>query len=309
MKPIVYIDILFLINFLMNSVIIYSTSIILKQHLHILRLALSASILALYAVVMFFPQLSIIYSVFFKIAILFLAVLIAFPTKKLFVLIKNTVIFFTSNFVFGGITFALIFFTNFGLATGAVISNGEIYFNISAGTLAFSAGLAYVVIYILSYIKKSIFQRERLITDLCITFEGKIITVKALADTGCMAMEPMTQSRAIMLSYNAAKRLNLEEYFNAINRNFSGQDDEKYIKVYRIIPYKTIGTSGVMNAFVPDSVELNGKPIKNVVIGIVKGSLSENSDFEAVFNPDIYPVDSFNNMQQTDNQKLFSGGI
>lgn len=309
MKPIVYIDILFLINFLMNSVIIYSTSIILKQHLHIFRLALSASILAIYAAVMFFPQLSVIYSVFFKVLILFLAVLIAFPTKKIIALAKSTVVFFASNLVFGGMTFALIFFTDFGLATGAVISNGEIYLNISTGTLAFSAALAYVVVYILSYIRKNIFQHERLIMNLRITFEEKTITVKALADTGCMAIDPITRVQAIILNHEAAKQLVLEEYFNAINRNFSGQGDEKYIKIYRVIPYKTIGSSGIMNAFVPDAVELNGKPIKNVVIGIVKGSLSENSDFEAVFNPNIYPADSCNNVQQTDNQKIYSGGI
>lgn len=309
MKPIVYIDILFLINFIMNSLIIYSTSIILKQHVHIFRLVLSASILAVYATVMFFPQLSIIYSVFFKVLILFLAVLIAFPAKRPVVIVKNTVVFFASNLVFGGMAFALIFFTDFGLATGAVISNGEIYLNISTGTLAFSAALAYVVIYILSYIRKNIFHREQLIMNLCITFEGKTITTRALADTGCMAIDPMTQAQAIILSYNAAKQLALEEFFTAINRNFSGQDDEKYIKVYRVIPYKTIGTSGVMNAFVPDSVEINGMPIKNVVIGIAKDDLSENADFEAVFNPDIYPADLYNNALQIDNQKIYSGGL
>ena len=145
--------------------------------------------------------------------------------------------------------------------------------------------------------------------NLCITFEGKTITTRALADTGCMAIDPMTRAQAIILSYKAAERLDLEEYFNAINRNFSGQDDEKYIKIYRVIPYKTIEKSGVMNAFVPDSVELNGIPIKNVVVCIAKDGLSENADFEAVFNPDIYPVDLYNNSLQTDNQKIYSGGI
>lgn len=287
MKPIVYIDILFLINFLIDSTMIYATSLILKRSIHIFRLILSSSIMALYAVIMFFPQLSLMYSLLFKMLFLFCIVRIAFPTKKHISVIKNTVIFFAINTVFGGITFTLIFLTEFGIVMSAVISNGEIYFNISAKTLLFSAILAYVTVYVLAYVRKCGIRQKKLIFPALITFNDTKISVKALADTGCMAEDTLSKAPIIIISCELAEKIIPKEFINAMDRNFSEPEDEKYIKKFRIIPYNTIESSSFMNAFVADSVTINDITITGMVVGIAKNRLSKDFVFDAVFNTDI----------------------
>ena len=295
MKPIVYIDILFLINFFMDTIIIYSTALILRQKIHIVRLAGAATFSALYATVMFFPQLSIVYSVFFKTIVFFLSVIIAFPIHNIFELLKKASIFFVTNSIFGGITFLLIFFTDFGVAMGTVVSNGEIYFNISTPMLLVCSIIAYVAVYIFSNVRKNAIKREVHTVTLQLEFDKKTLSVKAFADTGCMSTVPLGETPVIILSHNAAKELTGHAFITAISRNFSEPEDKKYFSRYRIIPFKTIDSGGIMDAFVPDYASINGNKLDNVIIGISKISFSENSGYAAIFNPDILEPDNTKN--------------
>jgi len=269
-KPIVYIDMLFLLNFLMDSVTLYATALFLKKSLAVWRMTLSAAIAALYSCVMFFPQLSFMYSLFLKVVFLFAISTIAFPSRIPAVILKNGVVFFGVNTVFGGILLTLIFATDFGRILGAAVSNGEIYLNISFELLIISTLLAYTVVYIISYIKKQNIQNTKVTARLTIYFADKEVTISALCDTGCTLCDPISGAPAVVISPKIARELLPQ-----------GHPETKY----RPLPFVTVDNAkGILDGFIPDKLTVDGNEITHSVIGISKTDIET---FSAIFNPEL----------------------
>ncbi len=274
MQPVVYIDMLFLLNLLMDSVILFATSVFLKKELHIIRISIAAIMGAAYSSFMFFPQLSIIYTAVFKVIFLFLTVWIAFPGTTGKELLKNAVVFFSVSLIFGGIMFTLIFTTDFGTTVGTVVSNGEIYFDVGYGTLLTSAVAAYVIIYIISYIKKENARLDKITVDTEIFFNGKSVKTKAMCDTGCSLADPITGTPAIIISPRLAGQLLPKD----IPLNSFGDK-------YRVLPFSTVDNQkGIMHGFVPDKVIIQSNEAVKAVVGI---SRVEMSEIPAILNCDI----------------------
>ncbi len=270
MKPIVYIDMLFLLNFLMDSVMIYTASVFLKKNLTVFRMLISSTVAALYSTVMFFPQLSFMHSLLIKTVFLFVISSIAFPFGTPADILKNGIVFFCVNTVFGGIILALIFATDFGVMLGAAVSNGEIYINISFELLLISTLLAYTVIYIISYIKKQNLQNSIHSAVITIHFEKKHVTVSALCDTGCTLCDPISGAPAVIISSEIAKKLLPKTYCET---------------KYRPLPFTTIDNSkGILDGFIPDKLIVDDKEIIHSVVGISKNNLDT---YSAIFNPYI----------------------
>ena len=274
MRPIVYVDILFLLNFFVNTITIYISFILTRRDLKLWRLILSAAFLSLYACIIFFPKISFIYSVFGKTFALGTACLMAYPTKSLLMLAKNTLVLFLSTAVLGGIVFALIFATNFGTAVKSAVSNGEFYLNIDASTLLISIILAYFSVYIIAEIKKAAQIRSHQIFDIKITFQDAEIIIKGFLDTGCTLCEPLSNTPAVIVNQSVADKLFINQ--NIINK-------------CRVIPYSTIDNQkGFLSGIFPDRVEINGVEIKKCIIAVSKQNLCTDDSFDAIFGTEIY---------------------
>ncbi len=270
MKPIVYIDMLFLLNFLMDSVTLYATALFLRKPITILRMILSAAIAALYSSVMFFPQLSFMYSFLLKTVFLFAISTIAFPSRIPAVILKNGIVFFGANTVLGGIMIALIFTTNLGTTFGAAVSNSEIYLNISFELLLISTLLSYTVVYIISYIKKQSIQSEKITAVINIHFADRQVTISALCDTGCTLCDPISGAPAVVISPKIAKELLPQ-----------GHPETKY----RPLPFATVdNVKGIMDGFIPDKLFVDEKEVTHSVIGISK---TDMYTYSAIFNPEL----------------------
>ncbi len=274
MKPIVYVDILFLLNFFINTVTIYISFMLSKQELKLWRLILSSGFLSLYACIIFFPEIQFMYSILGKTAALVFACLIAYPTKSLIRLIKNTAVLFLSTAVLGGIVFTLIFATDFGTTVGSAVSNGEFYLNVNASTLMVSILLAYACVYIIAEIKKVTQIQSGQISDLNIYFQGSEISVKGFLDTGCTIREPISNYPAIIINHSIAEKL------------FEGKDINNK---YRLIPYSTIDNkNGFLSGIFPDKAEIDGNEIKKCIIAVSKENLSPDNSFDAIFGTEIF---------------------
>lgn len=277
--PVVYIDLLFLINFLLDTAVLYCTSLFLKRTISIPRLCVTSAILALYSTVMFFPQIRLFYSLLGKILILLISVRLAFPVQNFVTHLKNTAVFFSINAVFGGVMYALIFATDFGTKVGAAVSNGEIYLNIRASTIFLSAIPAFSAALVISHIRR---QSKRLAPNLSsikIEFNGKTLSGNCFADTGCNLREPISGRSAVVFSQSFAKKLLGD---TDISSNSLFPPDR-----FCILPYTTIGEkSGVLSGFLPDRIEIDGTVV-NAVVAIAKHQLCSNHQYDAIFNPDI----------------------
>jgi len=287
--PVIYIDILFLLNFLMDTVVLFSTALIVKKHISITRLILTATLSAIYSVVMFFPQLSLLHSGFFKILFLILIAYIAFPSKKPKTVLKNTAAFLATNIIYGGMVFFLVFATDFGTATGAIISNGEIYLNISPGILLISALLSLSITVVLAHIKKQNVRFKKQAVSLTIVFGDRQASGMALCDTGCSLSDPISGKPSAIISPDFAKRILLFQPPASI-------PPERY----RIIPYRTIDNqNGFLHGFISDKIILNATEITSIVIAISNQKLS---DFDAIVNSDLVENQKLRKVVKTNNE-------
>ncbi len=288
MKPIVYIDMLFFINLVMNTFTLYTTHLLLKREVSLLRLFLSAGVLSLYSCLIFFPEVKFLFSILMKIIVLGICSFIAFPSKHYILAIKNTITFFSVSMVYGGTMFFLIFATDFGTRVGAVVSNGEIYLDIKTSTLMIAAAFSYAFVYVVSYVKKiASFQAENLF-KMKISAQGKTISIKAFGDTGCNLMEPITKKPAIIITKEVAEKIVPKDILKLI-------EDKKDIEILKedpiklyILPFSTLGDKkGILYGFSPKEVFINGARIENSVIAISEGPICMNFEFDAIFNPSI----------------------
>ena len=276
MTPIVYIDMLFLLNLLMDTITLYSASLLLKRSISVLRLFLVSVLLSVYSCTMFFPYISFLYTLAGKLFILCLATILAFPSRSIGDIIKNTIVFFSASAFFGGIIFALIFSTNFGTSVGAAISNGEML----------SLTISYICIYTLSYIKRHAIIQSSCITWLEISLFSKTIRIKAFADTGCSLCDPLFDRPAIIIGPNAAKKLLPQKILKEFNGTLNVFSLGDYATRYCALPFCTIDSkSGILHGIVPDKIILDDKCIEKCVIALPNNDLCQTSEFDAIFNP------------------------
>ena len=106
----IYLDIIFLENIFMNTIILFATSIILKKQINIIRILISSSIGSLYAVLTYVTTLGIFSNVFLKVILSIVMIYIAFKPNNVKQILKPIMIFYLTSFTFGGVAFALIYF-------------------------------------------------------------------------------------------------------------------------------------------------------------------------------------------------------
>ena len=134
--PTVYIDVLFVVNLIINYVLLLASGVLSKVKRKRLRILFGAFIGALYAVLIFFPDFSVIYTTISKMLISMVIVGIAFPFYSLRSYIKTLLIFYMVSFGFGGCVLGVFYFSSIGANLGAIYSNGIFYFNLPWTVLA-----------------------------------------------------------------------------------------------------------------------------------------------------------------------------
>lgn len=293
----IYLDMLILENFIMNYIILFVTNKFSKANTNALRISISALIGALYAIIVFFPNLKLFYTLIFKICLSFVLIIIAFYPKNLKDLLKELAIFYMVSFAFGGAAFGLFYFSNFGV----VISNGIFYIsNFPIKILVISTILAYLIIkYSLTYIQKRI-HKEDIIIAFDVSYKEITINLNGIIDTANTLFDPLTKNPVIVVEYYAIKEI-LPQQLRYIFENYKENDlnevlqivsDTEWISRFRLIPYTSLGKeNGMLIGFRPDKVIVHEKEqlsIKNdIIVGIYNKNLSKHNSYNALLHPDI----------------------
>ena len=105
-----YVDIIFLENVFMNSIILLATGIILKDKTKIIRNLISSSIGAVYAIIIYTSHIELYSNIFLKIMLSLVIVYISFKPQNTKSMLKHIIIFYLTSFTFGGVAFALLYF-------------------------------------------------------------------------------------------------------------------------------------------------------------------------------------------------------
>lgn len=293
MKPVVYVDVLFVVNALINYILLYVTSKLSKLPTTSLRLLLGALIGAVYAVCMFFPQVRALYTVAAKFAVSLILVAVSFRMRRLRTYIRVVCIFYLASFTFGGVTLALLYFTNVGMTSGTVLSNGIFYFNLPWKMLLLSTTVAYGIISIAWRIYKK--NRGTDLRRIYILLNDKAVSLNALVDTGNQLCDPITQTPVLIAEYTSVKPLLPEPVSQALSQPdggieaIAGSVEQTALGGrFRVIPFTSLGTeNGLLVGFKPDAVQIGGRAVKNVIVGIYQRQLSNNHEYNALLSPEL----------------------
>lgn len=194
----VYLDVVFLENFVMNLVIILSEAVLLGGFKKFFRKIIASSILSLfYIATLFYSSIAI-----FQVIVALIAIKISFEPKSIKKLIKEVLLFYFISFIFGGLSFAMVSLFNNGKITildGVLVSDFSAFKVFICGVLG--------AILVVAFLKK---KKEHVFRKITIGLDGKEVDVKVLLDTGNLLREPYTGKPVIIVEKNAINEI-LEE--------------------------------------------------------------------------------------------------
>lgn len=300
MKPVVYIDVLFGVNLLINYILLWTTGKISKIRTSVIRLIIGAALGAVYAVVMFFPAFKIYYTIIAKLLFSMLLIAVTYNVAKLKEFVKVLGMFYVVSFTFGGAALGLFYFTNVGAFVGALLSNGIIYFNLPWKVLLLSSSVAYIIIRVTWQLIQTKFNKENLYIPLSIIFDNKSISVNALVDTGNSLYDPISNLPVIVVEFQAIKELlpqEIQTIFSECSEDdltmvYSIMSNSAWISRFRLIPFTSLGKeNGMLIGFKPDEVEIckgsEKRDLRDIIIGIYNKKLTKDEAYKALMHPEI----------------------
>ena len=291
-KVTIYLDIIFFENILMNYIILFATLVIVKsksKHQQ-LRLILSSIIGSCYAVIVYLNILSIYSNIFAKIILSIVMVYVAFGAKNIKQLLKQILIFYLVSFIFGGCTFALIYFIkpeNVKMNNGVFVGTYPLKVALIAGVIAF------IITQIAFKINKSKLSSKNTFFNIEIYLEGKILKVKALLDSGNMLKDTISQLPVIIVEKQELKKLISEEFLKFIEKLVGGgiekeyENTQQYLSKIRMVPFMSIGKeNGMLIGIRVDKVKIQTEDIdvdkNNVIVGIYDKKLTKDNKYNAL---------------------------
>lgn len=288
----IYIDIVFIENLIMNSIILYATSIMLKIKPKFIRVIISATIGSLYAIITYITDLSIYTSIISKMILAIVMVYVAFNPQNIKNMWKQILIFYFTSFVFGGVALYLIYFIK---PQDVFIKNGIFVGEYVLKVIFLGAIMAFVIIKIsIKFIKTKINTKD-MFCKLKIKLNGKEIETKAMIDTGNLAKEPITNTPVIIVESSLLYEILPKEILENIDNILAGKIEEiqeEYIPKLRCIPFSSLGKqNGMLLGIKADQItvekEETSKTTDNVIIGVYDKSLTKRGEYRALIGLEL----------------------
>lgn len=298
----IYLDIILCENLLMNYIILFATYVIIKpkvKHPQI-RIILSSLIGSVYAVIVYLNILSIYSNIFAKIILSIIMVYVAFNPKNAKVLLKQILIFYLVSFIFGGCTFALIYFIkpeNVKMKNGVFVGAYPLKVGLIAGAIAF------VTTQIAFKINKSKLNNKNTFFNIQLYYKDQSITVKALLDSGNMLKDPISQAPVIIVERESLSKIIPEKVLDYIGNIIGGdetenkQDIQEYLSKIRMVPFMSLGKeNGMLVGIRLDKIKIETEDIdiqkENVIAGIYEKRLTKDNKYNALIGLNLLEGDS-----------------
>lgn len=286
----------------MNYIILFATYVIIKpkeKHPQI-RIILSSLIGSVYAVIVYLNILSIYSNLFAKIILSIVMVYVAFNPKNAKVLLKQILIFYLVSFIFGGCTFALIYFIkpeNVRMKNGVFVGVYPLKVGLIAGAIAF------VTTQIAFKINKSKLNNKNTFFNIQLYYKNQSITVKALLDSGNMLKDPISQAPVIIVERESLSKIIPEKVLDYIGNIIGGdetenkQDIQEYLSKIRMVPFMSLGKeNGMLVGIRLDKIKIETEDIdiqkENIIAGIYEKKFTKDNKYNALIGLNLLEGDS-----------------
>ena len=251
-----YIDVFFLVNFMMDYIILLLTRMVLKcpvTHGRICLGALTGALLTCLAVVLPIEN-TFIKFILFHVVVSSVMIQTGLKTGWNRSFLRAYIFLYVSAFLVGGVMEALQVY----------VRAGSLFFALALAVYYLSRGVWNLLLYMAGRNEKR--------CKVHLYMNGQECVVDALVDTGNCLRDTVTGRPVSVIAKEAAKRLGAGE------------------SIVRYIPYHSVGKeAGVMPVFVPDKICICRKQklwIAHPLIAVCEESITAD-DYEMLVNPDL----------------------
>lgn len=304
--PVVYLDVIWLINFGLDGFILLVTAFLARRQLKWLRTIGASAIGASYALFLFFPAMSAFLTFFSKLLFSILMVWIAFRPKGLFNFGKMLGLFYLASFLTGGAAYAANhFFGSVSMQNGLVLVHG--------GTVWLQQTKLWLVMLSVPltwFLGKGAWkrlirskQREMNFWEVEVRIDEESVLFTGLLDTGNALTDPLSRTPVMVADWELFASMLptalTEELTKGSDIAMSVGEivmDDAWQAKFRLVPYRGVGgTMGMLLAFKPDLVILRSKEGEHsctrVLIGLNPKALAADGSYRAILHPSMVTGD------------------
>ena len=278
---VVYIDALFLLNLIVNYLLLLAAAKLAGEPLRRLRLAAGAALGGLYAAAICFPGMGFLTHPLWKLGAGVLMLLTGFGGSRR--LLRVTLVFFGLSCAFGGGIFAI------GLlgGRGLTLRNGVLYSVMDLRILLLSAAVCYAVLTLV--FRRTARHGRREVLPAVLILEGRRVAVNALVDTGNTLTDPVT-GRPVMVAEGS--RLSpllpgervldekaLRDPVGTLERLSRGGRGRRF----RLLPYQAVGVEcGMLLALRLDDARVGAEDYGGILVALSPNPVSDGGGYSAL---------------------------
>lgn len=278
---VVYIDALFLLNLIVNYLLLLAAAKLAGEPLRRLRLAAGAALGGLYAAAIFFPGMGFLTHPLCKLGAAVLMLLTGFGGSRR--LLRVTLVFFGLSCAFGGGIFAI------GLlgGRGLTLRNGVLYSVMDLRILLLSAAVCYAVLTLV--FRRTARHGRREVLPAVLILEGRRVAVNALVDTGNTLTDPVT-GRPVMVAEGSllspllpGERIldekALRDPVGTLERLSRGGRGRRF----RLLPYQAVGVEcGMLLALRLDDARVGAEDYGGILVALSPNPVSDGGGYSAL---------------------------
>ncbi len=277
---VIYVDVLFLVNFIIDSALLFCTGRLLCRKMSAWRILAGGGVGGIYSSVIFFISLPSPILFMCKIFASCAMVLISFSFRQIKEFVWGLVCFYISNFLLGGTLTALF---NFSGKSG-ILKNGSLYFPLSFFQLMLMATpLILALLFTCTKLKDKLSGVEK---DCMVTigFGEKEVLIQGIIDSGSSLKEPISGLPVIVIGVGQAETLLSEQTAGLIKCG----DLSRLIETgkFRLIPCRSVNSKNFLAGFFPDFAKIltsKGEKFCRCTIAISPDDFVE----KAIVNPEV----------------------
>lgn len=294
-----YLDVIWLLNFCIDLLLLQLTAFVLKRSVSIWRVATGAFIGSVFIFFLFTPISGFMYNPFVKLAYSMIITLSVFGFKRFYPFVQVLFMFYFVTFVIGGGMFALHYF----MQGGGTILNG-----IASHATPYGDVFSWVFVLIgfpclwffswqrVQHIKTKKIRYEQVVS-VDIEVENVRIQAKGFIDSGNHLHDPITKTPVMILDLQAFGEQFPQALVQKAREPESFFEDTETLPLewearIRLVPFRGVGRGhDFLLALKPDRVKIKQDQeiydCKKVFIGLNAQSLSAEGEFTCIVHPKL----------------------
>ena len=280
---VIYVDTLFLLNAIVDYLLLLCAARVAGEPLHRGRFLVAAILGGAYAVGIFLPGMGFLSHPILRVAMAVMMVLVGFGRCPR--LLRQSLIFFALTCAFGGGVLAISLFGGRGMA----LTGGVLYSAMDLKTVLLSAAGCYAMLSLLFRKWGRHTATGGQIALARVKLDNRAVAFPVLIDTGNTLSDPVSGKGVVVVDYTAIQRILPE---NITFKEHEIRNPTLTIQQYggtalasrlRLLPYRAVGIDmGMLLALRVDGVELNGQSQGGMLIALSPTAVSDGGAYRGL---------------------------